>query len=73
VTTRYSSFALLREGLRGRRGWRPAWAKAVPQPAYDAVIIGGGGHGLATAFYLAKNHGMSRVACSKRAGSVVVI
>ena len=62
MTTRYSSLALLREGFRGHRGWRPAWAKATPQPAYDAVIIGGGGHGLATAYYLAKNHGIRRVA-----------
>jgi sarcosine oxidase subunit beta len=48
--------------LRGHRGWRPAWAKARPKPAYDAVIVGGGGHGLATAYYLARNHGLSRVA-----------
>ncbi|MCB2136682.1 MAG: sarcosine oxidase subunit beta family protein [Rhodobacteraceae bacterium] len=62
MTARYSSFSLLREGFRGHRGWQSAWAKAAPQPAYDAVIIGGGGHGLATAYYLAKNHGMRRVA-----------
>ena len=64
--TRYSAFSLLREGLRGHRGWRPAWRKARPKPAYDAIIIGGGGHGLATAYYLAKNHGMSRVAVLER-------
>lgn len=60
--TRYSALSLMREGLRGHRGWRPAWAKARPKPAYDAVIVGGGGHGLATAYYLARNHGLSRVA-----------
>lgn len=60
--TRYSALSLLREGLRGHRGWRPAWAKARPKPAYDAVIVGGGGHGLATAYYLARNHGLTRVA-----------
>lgn len=60
--TRYSALALAREGLRGHRGWRPAWRKPDPKPAYDAVIIGGGGHGLATAYYLAKNHGVRRVA-----------
>jgi sarcosine oxidase subunit beta len=64
--TRYSAFSLLREGLRGHRGWQPAWRKARPKPAYDAIIIGGGGHGLATAYYLAKNHGMSRVAILER-------
>jgi sarcosine oxidase subunit beta len=64
--TRYSAFSLLREGLRGHRGWQPAWRKARPKPAYDAIIIGGGGHGLATAYYLAKNHGMSRVAVLER-------
>ena len=64
--TRYSAISLLREGLRGHTGWRPAWRKARPKPTYDAIIIGGGGHGLATAFYLAKNHGMSRVAVLER-------
>ncbi|MEC3861575.1 sarcosine oxidase subunit beta family protein [Mesobacterium sp. TK19101] len=60
--TRYSALSLLREGLRGHRGWQPAWAKARPKPAYDAVVVGGGGHGLATAYYLARNHGLTRVA-----------
>ncbi|MDP0927974.1 sarcosine oxidase subunit beta family protein [Paracoccus onubensis] len=59
---RYSALSLFTEGLRGHRGWTPAWRKATPQPGYDAVIVGGGGHGLATAYYLAKNHGVSRVA-----------
>jgi sarcosine oxidase subunit beta len=62
VTRRYSAFGLLREGLRGHTGWQPAWRMPDPKPAYDAVIIGGGGQGLATAYYLAKNHGMTRVA-----------
>ena len=64
--TRYSALSLLREGLRGHKGWRPAWRKARPKPAYDAIIIGGGGHGLATAYYLAKNHAMTRVAVLER-------
>ncbi|WP_306152448.1 sarcosine oxidase subunit beta family protein [Roseovarius sp. MMSF_3281] len=59
---RYSAFSLAAEGLRGHRGWTPAWRKAKPQPAYDAIIVGGGGHGLASAYYLAKNHGLRRVA-----------
>ena len=60
--TRYSAWTLLRQALAGQRGWEPAWRDASPQPAYDAVIVGGGGHGLATAYYLAKNHGLRRVA-----------
>jgi sarcosine oxidase subunit beta len=59
---RYSIFSLLGEALRGHRGWAPAWRDASPKPAYDVIIIGGGGHGLATAYYLAKNHGITRVA-----------
>ncbi|MEM6739896.1 MAG: sarcosine oxidase subunit beta family protein [Pseudomonadota bacterium] len=62
----YSAFSLLREGLNRQRGWRPAWRKAEPKEAYDAVIIGGGGHGLATAYYLARKHRMSRVAVLER-------
>ncbi len=60
--TRYSAFQVFREGLRGQKGWAKAWRSATLKPAYDAVIIGGGGHGLATAYYLAKNHGMTNVA-----------
>ena len=60
--TQYSFLSLLREGLRGHRGWKPVWRHPDPKPAYDAVIIGGGGHGLATAYYLAKEHGMRDIA-----------
>ena len=48
--------------MRGHRGWAPAWEPAKLKPAYDFVIVGGGGHGLATAYYLAKVHGAKRVA-----------
>jgi sarcosine oxidase subunit beta len=66
VTTKYSALSLLREGLHGQRGWQPAWRDATPKPRYDAIVIGGGGHGLATAYYLAKNHGITNVALIER-------
>jgi len=59
---RYSAFRLFAEALRGNRGWQPAWRDAAPRPAYEAVIVGGGGHGLATAYYLAKVHGLRDIA-----------
>ena len=66
MTTRYSAFSLLQEGLRGQRGWQPAWRDAKPKGRYDAIIIGGGGHGLAAAYYLARNHGITNVAVLER-------
>jgi sarcosine oxidase, subunit beta len=59
---RFSGFSLLRRGLSGHRDWQPQWRKAQPKPAYDAIIVGGGGHGLGAAYYLAKEHGLSNVA-----------
>lgn len=59
---RYSVFSLMRQALCRHRGWTPAWRDATPKSAYDVIIIGGGGHGLATAYYLAKVHGITRVA-----------
>ena len=59
---RYSGLRVITEGLFGNKGWKPAWRDAAPKAEYDAIIIGGGGHGLATAYYLAKNHGLTNIA-----------
>ena len=59
---RYSGLRVLKEALTGHKGWKPAWRDVAPQAHYDYIVIGGGGHGLATAYYLARNHGAKRVA-----------
>jgi sarcosine oxidase subunit beta len=59
---RYSAFNIFSQALRGNRGWQPVWREPEPKPSYDVIIIGGGGHGLATAYYLAKNHGLNNIA-----------
>ncbi|EAR50676.1 sarcosine oxidase, beta subunit family protein [Oceanicola granulosus HTCC2516] len=58
----YSGWRIIREALTGNTGWAPVWRDPDPKPAYDIVIIGGGGHGLATAYYLAREHGLTNVA-----------
>jgi len=59
---RYSAFQILRQAFTGNRAWQPAWREPAPKSRYDVIIVGGGGHGLATAYYLAKNHGIRDVA-----------
>ena len=59
---RYSGLKVITEGLFGNKGWGPAWRNPAPKAEYDAIIIGGGGHGLSTAYYLAKNHGLTNIA-----------
>ena len=66
---RYSLLALSWHALRGNRNWKPAWRDASPLRSYEVIVIGGGGHGLATAYFLAKKHGIRHVAVLER-GSI---
>ena len=59
---KYSAFSLLRNAISYNRNWQKAWRCPEPRPKYDVVIVGGGGHGLATAYYLAKEHGLRNIA-----------
>ena len=60
--SRYSALSLVRNALDFNRNWRPAWRSPEPKKSYDAIIVGGGGHGLATAYYLARDHGLTNIA-----------
>ncbi|PHR60527.1 MAG: sarcosine oxidase subunit beta [Robiginitomaculum sp.] len=64
---RYSALSLFREGLNDQKGWQAAWRNPEPKSEYEVIIIGGGGHGLATAYYLAKEHGITNVAVLEKA------
>ncbi|TDE35451.1 sarcosine oxidase subunit beta family protein [Antarcticimicrobium sediminis] len=63
---RFSGFRVFKEALSGHKGWAPLWRNPDPQPEYDYVIVGGGGHGLATAYYLATTFRKSRIALLER-------
>lgn len=58
----YSVLSLIKAALNGNTGWEPVWREPEPKKQYDAIIVGGGGHGLATAYYLARNHQLTNVA-----------
>ncbi len=59
---KYSVFSLLKNSLSGHKNWQAAWRSPEPKKEYDIIIVGGGGHGLATAYYLAKEHGLKNIA-----------
>jgi sarcosine oxidase subunit beta len=59
---RYSAFSIIKQALTGNFNWKPAWRQPEPKPFYDVIIVGGGGHGLATAYYLAKEFGLKNIA-----------
>ena len=59
---KYSGFKVLWEGLSGNKGWKPLWRKPDPKKSYDIIIVGGGGHGLATAYYLSNKFNITNIA-----------
>ena len=62
MTNRFSIFSVLSQAFAGQAGWKPQWRSPEPKAAYDAIIVGGGGHGVAAAYYLARNHGLTNIA-----------
>ena len=70
---KYSLFSLIKNSFSYHENWQRAWRDPEPKPSYDAVIVGGGGHGLATAYYLAKVHNLNNIAVVEKDGLEVEI
>ena len=62
MKNKYSIFSLIKNAFSQHENWKQAWGNPEPKKEYEAVIVGGGGHGLATAYYLAKKHNMKNIA-----------
>ena len=73
MKNKYSIFSLIKNAFSQHENWKQAWGNPEPKKEYEAVIVGGGGHGLATAYYLAKKHNMKILRFQKKAGLVEVI
>ena len=67
---RFSAFAVAREAMRSHKGWEKQWDNPEPKSSYDVIIVGAGGHGLATAYYLASEHGITNI---ERVGSFLAV
>ena len=65
---KYSIFSLIKNAFNNHEKWDVVWREPQPKKEYDAIIIGGGGHGLATAYYLAKEHKITNVAILEKVG-----
>ena len=72
MKNKYSIFSLVKNAFSYHENWQKVWKDPIIKKEYDAVIIGGGGHGLATAYYLAKRHNMTNIAVVEKDGLVVV-
>ena len=66
MSNKYSIFTLIKNSFSYHENWQKAWRDPEPKKQYDIVIVGGGGHGLATAFYLAKKHNIKNIAVVKK-------
>ena len=66
MKNKYSIFSLIKNSFSYHENWQRAWRDPEPKKEYDAIIVGGGGHGLATAYYLAKEHNLKKYCCIRK-------